>query len=105
MLKIWTEKYWYDFHADCPQLGEEALAWLKSICNDPAAGGGPNVAPEALTGTAKVAGNLYEKLTQQIKNPLAKRLQMVHVRSVTSYKLIFQGLATYQGREGNTLVP
>lgn len=69
LLKLWIEKYWYDFWKDCPQLSDETLSWLGSIVNDPAAGGGPNVAPEALTNTAKVANSLKEKLLQYLQNP------------------------------------
>lgn len=78
MLKLWVEKYWYDFWKDCPQLGEETLAWLKSIMNDPAAGGGPDKTPDTLAGTAKVACTLHDKICQLMTNPtLYKRNQVV----------------------------
>lgn len=69
ILKIWIEKFWLDFNKDCPALGEETLAWFRSIMLDPSAGGGPDLSPEKFTGSAKVAASLHDKLSTKLQNP------------------------------------
>lgn len=88
ILKIWIEKLWADFVKDCPQLGDEALAWLKSIMIDPAAGGGPDLSPENYTGSAKVASSLHDKISLKLQNPHSvapkKRNVCLTVRAITN---------------------
>eukprot|EP01126_Amoeba_proteus_P066132 TRINITY_DN9517_c0_g2_i1.p1 TRINITY_DN9517_c0_g2~~TRINITY_DN9517_c0_g2_i1.p1 ORF type:complete len:269 (-),score=44.19 TRINITY_DN9517_c0_g2_i1:91-897(-) len=73
VLKIWVDKFWYDFVKDCPQLSELVVSWLDSIINDPNAGGGAHVVPTDFTTGAKVAHSIKTKLLGQLNLPSHRR--------------------------------
>lgn len=66
VLKLWIEKFWFDFLKDCPALANKTVEWLEVIIGDPANGGGTG--PE-YSGSAKVAAGLRDKLLRKLVTP------------------------------------
>lgn len=88
VLKLWFDKFWFDFLKDCPALANKTVEWLETIIADPASGGGAG--PE-YSGSAKVAAGLRDKLLRKLvtpeKNPVRNQWQakewLISVSSIT----------------------